>query len=428
MDITALLNPGAEAQPDPGEVRADIVIDSSEASVDLFLSELVGANDLLMNLPADGEAAPIPLGLVENEAEQGTEKIAEVLERWSGISAAIATDDPSHALPETETTTIQEGDYDAEPRSSTQIPTDEVQKNPPFAKPLEHMATVQTNPAFNPEYARIERIPHPQATEAEIDLSPLPDPDVGLVHSRRQSPQPAEPPAAPQAKISDIIRGDAIAETSSPGQNEIMPRKTGIQQTMPPITPTQTETQPGQQSTAAVPQPVMQSTFEQNGISLPVRPHLEVGGFTDIQPSTNFRPAMAHPPAIARQIADIVITTRNEMVEITLIPEELGRIRMILTGQERAPHLTVWVERPEVLDQMRRQSNDLLQEFHKEGMADATLDFRDGRQLLSEDGKDSSAWNDPDGVGETIPSTVTSGPMSGTYRMRASLSGIDIRV
>ncbi|RNF34444.1 flagellar hook-length control protein FliK [Paracoccus methylarcula] len=95
---------------------------------------------------------------------------------------------------------------------------------------------------------------------------------------------------------------------------------------------------------------------------------------------TGARSPLVHTASVLRQVSDAVVTMRDEMVEITLSPEELGRVRMVLTGHDRAPHLTIWAERPDVLDQMRRNSDMLLQQFNDEGLTDATLDFRGGRR------------------------------------------------
>lgn len=111
------------------------------------------------------------------------------------------------------------------------------------------------------------------------------------------------------------------------------------------------------------------------------------------------RQVQINPPAVFRQITDTVVTMRDEMVEIRLSPEELGRVRMVLTGQDRAPHLTIWVDRPEVLEQMRRQGDSLLQQLREQGMSGASLDFRDGRQAQDDTNQDQNFWskqgNDP---------------------------------
>lgn len=91
---------------------------------------------------------------------------------------------------------------------------------------------------------------------------------------------------------------------------------------------------------------------------------------------TEARAARAAVVPVARQIAEAVVTARNDLVEIALAPEELGKIRMVVTGPDHNPHVTVWVERPEVLDQLRRNAAVLQECLGDAGMPDATFEFQ----------------------------------------------------
>ncbi|WP_182912975.1 flagellar hook-length control protein FliK [Paracoccus onubensis] len=128
----------------------------------------------------------------------------------------------------------------------------------------------------------------------------------------------------------------------------------------------------------------MPGNFELQGDGLGNPPRLTPGdglsGNMGISSQAEARGASPNPPSVIRQIADAVVTTRNETVEIALSPEELGKVRMILTGHERAPHLAIWAERPEILEQLRRNADLLMQQFSEEGMPDATLSFQDHGQ------------------------------------------------
>lgn len=89
-------------------------------------------------------------------------------------------------------------------------------------------------------------------------------------------------------------------------------------------------------------------------------------------------------PPVVRQISDAIVRSVNDRIEIVLSPEELGRVRMVLSGQDRAPHVVLWAERPETLDQLRRHADVLLQQFGEDGLGDATLDFRGGHDGAAE--------------------------------------------
>lgn len=88
------------------------------------------------------------------------------------------------------------------------------------------------------------------------------------------------------------------------------------------------------------------------------------------------RPARAAVVPVARQIAEAVVTARDDLVEIALAPEELGKIRMVVTGPDHNPHVTVWVERPEVLDQLRRNAAVLQECLGDAGLPEASFDFQ----------------------------------------------------
>lgn len=94
---------------------------------------------------------------------------------------------------------------------------------------------------------------------------------------------------------------------------------------------------------------------------------------------------------VARQIAEAVVTARDGMVEIALAPEELGRIRIVMSGPDHSPHVVVWVERPEVLDQLRRNAGFLQECLGDAGMADASLEFHGDTSSGSRDDRRGNA-------------------------------------
>lgn len=107
------------------------------------------------------------------------------------------------------------------------------------------------------------------------------------------------------------------------------------------------------------------------------------------------RPARAALVPVARQIAEAVVTARDDLVEIALAPEELGKIRMVVTGPDHNPHVTVWVERPEVLDQLRRNAAVLQECLGEAGMPEASFDFQGDTPSDSRRGQPAAAPADP---------------------------------
>ncbi|WP_295047406.1 flagellar hook-length control protein FliK [uncultured Paracoccus sp.] len=93
-------------------------------------------------------------------------------------------------------------------------------------------------------------------------------------------------------------------------------------------------------------------------------------------PDQPLPPSRIPVASVVRQMAEAVVTTREDRIEIALAPEELGRIRMVMSGPEHSPHVVVWAERPEVLDQLRRNATFLQECFGDAGMADASFEFQ----------------------------------------------------
>lgn len=82
--------------------------------------------------------------------------------------------------------------------------------------------------------------------------------------------------------------------------------------------------------------------------------------------------------AVAAQLAEGVAQRGGNEVEITLSPEELGRVRLALSGAEGTMAVTVTAERPETLDLMRRHIDVLAQELRDMGFAKLSFSFGQG--------------------------------------------------
>ncbi|MFN3525526.1 MAG: flagellar hook-length control protein FliK [Paracoccus sp. (in: a-proteobacteria)] len=95
----------------------------------------------------------------------------------------------------------------------------------------------------------------------------------------------------------------------------------------------------------------------------------------EIAPSAIGRPEGAAP--VLRQIGEALVTTRSGVTELVLAPDELGRLHMTIIGHER-PQLVVWAERPETMELLRRNIEQLSAELQEAGVDAGMLDFRDG--------------------------------------------------
>ncbi len=85
----------------------------------------------------------------------------------------------------------------------------------------------------------------------------------------------------------------------------------------------------------------------------------------------------AAPQQLAAQIAEVLKTGKEGAIEVTLKPQELGQVRMIITQTETGLQVVLGVERPETADLLRRNADVLLEEFADAGFGDVAFSFDD---------------------------------------------------
>lgn len=96
---------------------------------------------------------------------------------------------------------------------------------------------------------------------------------------------------------------------------------------------------------------------------------------------TTFGQVMARaetPGMIARQMAEAMQRLPDRPVEIALNPRELGRVRMNISAAETGITVSVLAERPETLDLMRRNIDQLSIEFEAIGYTNINFAFSEG--------------------------------------------------
>jgi flagellar hook-length control protein FliK len=107
---------------------------------------------------------------------------------------------------------------------------------------------------------------------------------------------------------------------------------------------------------------------------LPSRFETELG----FSATSGFDYGMARADSVrnaAAQAVEVIIRQPGKPVEITLNPEELGRVRMALTTTESGVTVVITSERPETLDLMRRHIDQLAQEFLRLGYENTAFEF-----------------------------------------------------
>ncbi len=133
------------------------------------------------------------------------------------------------------------------------------------------------------------------------------------------------------------------------------------------------------------------------------------------------------PRAMIAQIVDAIRPDGEQVVEVTLKPEELGRVRLAMTGGGDAQSMLVSVnaDRSDTLDLMRRNQDILLAELKQMGFADVNLEFGGERGFAEENRADvlpalgdSEVFN-----GEESVAILEARP-----RMISATTGVDLRL
>ncbi len=121
--------------------------------------------------------------------------------------------------------------------------------------------------------------------------------------------------------------------------------------------------------------------------------------------------SMQQVPEIGRQVLQQLSETplRNrDRIEVSLTPEELGRVRLSATQTDAGVILIVQAERPETLDLMRRHLPDLMQDLRSMGFGDVS--YSDGQEKQNAPGRSGKAITQhqaeiPETLNQTIPTS-----------------------
>ncbi|MBW6505401.1 MAG: flagellar hook-length control protein FliK [Rhodobacteraceae bacterium] len=84
--------------------------------------------------------------------------------------------------------------------------------------------------------------------------------------------------------------------------------------------------------------------------------------------------------SVLRQVSDVVTRLPDRPVELTLAPEELGRVRLTLTTTEHGVSVSVLAERSETLELIRRNIDHLARDLRELGYSSIAFNFGDRPQ------------------------------------------------
>ena len=130
----------------------------------------------------------------------------------------------------------------------------------------------------------------------------------------------------------------------------------------------------------------------------------------------------AHP--VSQLILKAAHPDRLRTVELSLSPEELGKLRFDIVAHGDRLAVMVFAERPEALDLLRRHSDQLLQELRLAGFTQSSLNFGDWSQRSGRSTASSQ------GALQALPDlTPVEAPLSAAPSLRSTAAGrLDLRL
>ncbi len=163
----------------------------------------------------------------------------------------------------------------------------------------------------------------------------------------------------------------------------------------------------------------------------------DLPGLPQLLTEAVFQPGITHRPEtprmIASQMAEAFVAKGDRNVDVSLNPEELGKVKMRVATSENGITMIIQTERPETGDLMRRHINELAEEFRRMGFQDISFEFSSGD---SAGGQAQQGLGDGTGAGTGHGASTGATDMSATdevaetqiQNLRMGTTGVDMRV
>ncbi|WP_165610023.1 flagellar hook-length control protein FliK [Shimia aestuarii] len=334
---------------------------------------------------------------------------SQLVDFRSAETALISTPEPGEMVPDPQTTKAQRHDQVAQGGQ-------DIKRRDAGTRPEEYAAPTEGN--------------------KDIEVRAEPHMPSGAAKSRGDVPAGSQTVAAPQLLTSTMSAlGDSGASTKMTRFETISPSATAhtvISATIPseqaaaPGVVTRTELPPLRQAlvrstgpseahslaiafgseeappplaqsvSALAPETVAQSQFRASGVALPT------------------------PQVIVRQVLEALGSSGRDLIEITLDPPELGRIRMAMAETAGSISVTIQADASATSDLLRRHQDMLRQDLLAQGYKDVSFTFE--QNAFGGQGQDSPEINDAP-TGEAPEMRTVS-----ETRLTLSSAGVDIRL
>lgn len=272
--------------------------------------------------------------------------------------------------------------------------------------------------------------------------SPLSTLDTDATSSDVENPrQQAVLPSVSDAGVEIAMPGEVVDALDAAPKSERGSMMTPVAARQEPPLETLIGTGRAQAETSAISDPLpnapslphsTKQEVQMNEHAMPEKP-LALSDSPAVQPVSAFAQTGPHalnetikavqPHHFERQVLQHLEDTRiqaGERIEISLSPEELGRVRLSASRTDHGVVLVVQAERPETLELMRRHLPDLMQDLRNMGFAN--VDYSGGEQ-------NARPRQQPDSGERIVPDQAPASPVD--VAMKPALSngsGLDLRL
>lgn len=214
-----------------------------------------------------------------------------------------------------------------------------------------------------------------------------------------ESPLPHDAQPAKSDNVTNIPLHPAASGGGLTGA-AIMPTEDLSRQTLMPAAGVHVAEAVAPHSKKAAPSP-QQISAAGGDILVPVGQPTQAHSHTGPKESSphDGQPQLGWAQSAGRQLAVAMGSTDGHPVEVTLSPDELGKVRMTFAVADGALTLTLVADRPQTLDLMRRNIDQLAQEFRDLGYQNLNFSFAQNRDQR----RNQSRGEDRAGTVETAP-------------------------
>lgn len=213
----------------------------------------------------------------------------------------------------------------------------------------------------------------------DIDVDP-----EALVDASSSAVEPQNAPLPPSALLPPISGavGDALTEKNSP----LAPAPRQAMDGSPHIiTPLQPSVEGEAQGAKPITAPALPAAAAPLTLDMPHETPLFALQNEQVERANSAAPTPAHhhksalngtvPEQITQSIIKVFKQGQTTTTELRLNPYELGNVKLELTMRNESLHVTLFVERPESLDLIRKHIETLSAELKQAGFSKTTLDF-----------------------------------------------------